>query len=208
MNWDLNFSPKIITETSTQERLQVLENIRKNVPEDMTWIIQEKIQGIGVSISYSLEDSFHFCVRPEKYKNLSYTFHLADEVAFKIKEKIKKLYRKSGAKKEILVHGKIVPSEDELDDFYAFGLLVDGEFLDVQEYVGLFKKCDLLFAHMLLIGPLEDCLEFSLDIDSQLTNWQEAPPDQKNPIHGIIIQPDKPIYDEDGEKIVLKRQRS
>ena len=89
MNWNFDYLPKSITNEHSSIDPQVIENIKKIVPEDATWIVQEKIQGVSVAVSYSSEDGFHFCVRPEGYENLSYTFHLAEEAAFKIKEKIK-----------------------------------------------------------------------------------------------------------------------
>jgi len=208
MNWNFDYLPKSITNEHSSIDPQVIDNIKKIVPEDATWIVQEKIQGVSVAVSYSSEDGFHFCVRPEGYKNLSYTFHLAEEATFKIKEKIKKLFKRSGAGEEIVIHGKIVPSKDDFEDFYAFALFVDGKLKNVPDCIGLFNKCDLFFAQMLLIAPLDECLKFSLDKESEITNWQEAPEEQKRQMHGIIIQPETPVYDEGGKRIVLKRERA
>jgi hypothetical protein len=125
MNWNFECSPKNIALEDGSLDTNLIKEITKVVPDHATWVVQEKIEGIGLGISYNSEEEIRFCVRPKEYKNLSETFHLAEKAVIKIEDKIKKLFEHSGATKRMVVYGKIVASSDCDDNFYAFALVVD-----------------------------------------------------------------------------------
>ena len=191
MNWNFECAPKNITLENGSLNLKLIENIKNIVPEHITWTVQEKIQGIGLGISYNKESELHFCIRPLEYKNLLYTFHLAEKAVIKIEEKIKKLFDSSEAANEIIVYGKIVPSVNCDDDFYAFALIIDEIVQDTHQYIGLLEDCKILFSQMLVTAPLDKCLDLSSEVGSEGCE--------------LILQPSSPMYNEDGWRIVLKK---
>lgn len=200
MNWNFECSPKNITLEDGSLDTNLIKEITKVVPDHATWVVQEKIEGIGLGISYSGEGEVRFCVRPKEYKNLSATFHLAEKAVIKIEDKIKKLFERSGATKRMVVYGKIVTSSDCDDNFYAFALVVDGVVQDVYKYVGLFEDCEILFSQMLMIAPLNKCLDI-LPEEGFVSVGGEGS------VGEVLIQPSSPLYGEAGWKIILKKQR-
>ena len=200
MNWNFECSPKNIALENGSLDANLIKEITKVVPDHATWVVQEKITGIGLGISYNNEDEIRFCVRPEEYKNLPATFHLAEKAVIKIEDKIKKLFDRSDAKKRMTIYGKIVSSPECDDNFYAFALVVDDVIQEVYKYVGLFDECDILFSQMLLIAPLNECLGTLPEKGFVSVCGEES-------IDEVLIQPNSPLYSEDGWKIILKKQR-
>jgi hypothetical protein len=200
MNWNFECSPKNVALEDGSLDANLIKEITKVVPDHATWVVQEKIEGIGLGISYNDEDEIRFCVRSKEYKDLPVTFHLAEKAVIKVEDKIKKLFGCSGAKKRMTIYGKIVSSSDCDDNFYAFALIIDDVVQEVYKYVGLFDDCEILFSQMLLIAPLDKCLDPLPEEGFVSVNNGES-------IDEVLIQPNSPLYSEDGWKIILKKQR-
>jgi hypothetical protein len=64
----------------------------------------------------------------------------------------------------------------------------------------LFTDCDILFSQMLIIAPLEACLD-------TLPEKGFVSVGGENSVNEVLIQPNSPLYSEDGWKIILKKQR-
>lgn len=94
------------------------------------------------------------------------------------------------------------------NDFYAFDLRCDGNYLDVDEANNLFQKFGFFFAKTIFEGSLQECINYKNDFNDPICTWLGLPEVENNITEGIVIRPKMVKKDNSGERIILKSKNS
>jgi len=91
--------------------------------------------------------------------------------------------------------------------FYAFDILINKvKYLSVDTINAYFEKLKLLHAKTIFKGTLDDCLKYSNDFDSTISDELGLPKTENNTIEGVVIKPIKSLFFNDGSKVILKNK--
>jgi hypothetical protein len=209
---------------------EFLLSIRNIVPPDLTWIVQEKINGSRLSFYYSANSGdFRFCIAPRNYTVGQDSIAIIDDLIIdqQIKANLARLFDNYNARDYVVIHGSLIggsyPHESveknlfavplseknfySADNhFYAFDVEIDGRYLTPEQAVGDFSRLKMLHAPMRLIAHLDDCLAHPNTFETDIPKSFGLPPIEGNHCSGIVLRPAENYFDEQDQKIILKKQ--
>jgi Rnl2 family RNA ligase len=92
------------------------------------------------------------------------------------------------------------------NDFYGFDIMVDGQYLSVDETNALYDEFGIPRADTLFRGSLEECLKYPNEFQSKLAEKFGLPPIDNNICEGVVIKPVEPKFLFDGSRVILKNK--
>lgn len=188
-----------------------------------TWCLQEKIDGTNFSLWYNGKD-YRWASRSGFLGGMDDFFN-CDEVVEEHQEKIKKIYEYIGATDHVAVYGELFggcyphPDVTRVDGaakiqcrvkyspgnhFYAFDVLKDGEFMNIQEALDALNACGFLAAEIEFSGTLDECLEKNPNFETKLPERLGLPKIENNFSEGYVLKPMKTKRLKTGERVILK----
>lgn len=91
-------------------------------------------------------------------------------------------------------------------DFYAFDIVVDGKYLNMDEVEMLCKAFSIFHAKILFRGTLEQCLKYPNNFNSLIPKWLNLPEIENNICEGVVIKPLKSYFFNNGERVIIKNK--
>ena len=201
-----------------------------------TWHAQEKIHGANAQIAVRLLPKGEYHIQFGKRSSFiggMANFHNHDKVLETNKEKVIKLYNlinkdnKSGTNPVVRIYGEIFGGEYPHPDvpkvqghsrvqkgvfycpenrFIAFDIMVNDDFLDVDDYLALCQQVDLLHCKTLFSGTFAEMLELNEEFQSTLPADFGLPPLEDNLAEGFVLKPNKTKFMSDGKRVILKKK--
>ncbi len=231
-NWRLYSPLKNVFNKSCDYDDDLIDSIRA-LGED-SWVVQEKAEGAQLSFFYN-NDTYRFCVRPPSYSvSANDLYDLVHTLLNdRLKARISTLFDSLGAKEYIAIHGiliggnypheKVVPIPTSINAsktlplskkifygpnnlFYAFDIEVDGRYLNPQQVIGAFYRTNFLHAPIRMIASFDACIKSDVDFITEIPLQLGLPPIDKNFSAGIVIRPTNNLYDENQQRIILKKE--
>ena len=92
--------------------------------------------------------------------------------------------------------------------FYAFDVMVDGVYLDVDQANACFEAASLLYAKTLFRGTPDEALAYPNDFNSTLPARLGLPDIGENVVEGTVIRPAKTAYLANGKRVILKNKNA
>jgi len=199
-------------ENSYQSRF--IEKSIYNLDRYNDFIVQEKIH--GSNFSFYVSENWIKCAKRtgfiEEWESFFNYKKVLEDNSFSLIE----LQKEIG--KDIIVFGELfglwVQKEVYYCDdkrFYAFDIIVDWEYLSVDECNILFDRFGFLYAKVLQRGTLEECFSYDIDrnsiLEEQIT-WSEFTK-LANVMEWVVIRPNESKFlwnKEDSSRIIFKKK--
>lgn len=173
------------------------------------WVVQEKVHGANFSFCVN-KDEVSVAKRTTFIQEGDQTFYDGYKGVYEENlEKIKQIYKICGGN-EVRVFGELfggvykhpeVPEVKEavkiqpgiyyapFNEFYAFDILVDDQYLNVDEANKIFEEVGLFYAKSLFQGKFEDALKYPTKFESNIPKWLGLPEIEGNICEGVILKP-------------------
>ena len=191
------------------------------------FIIQEKAHGSNFSMFFNGIDIK--CAKRTDFILPDEQFNNYQNIVSRYSSNIQDLYKNKCEEGDILVvYGEIigghydhpeVPKKNDISkvqkgvqyspdvEFYCFDIKINGEFLDMNETETLLKDHEFFYARTLFRGTFEECLKYPNDGQSKISEWLGYPPlEEDNTLEGVVIKPVKPLYQNNGSRIIFKNK--
>ena len=214
---------------------EFMERVRTEMPEDLEWVVQEKVHGANTS----------FLCDGEDVKFAKRTSVLSDDDKFydfqsmletynpRVLSLFKRIHVTHPDVSAISVFGEMfggryahegVPAVKGLTliqkginytpvhEFYGFDIyLFEGEsgyYLAVDEVNSLFEAEDFFYARSLMRGSLAECLKYPNAFQSKISQWLGLPDIDDNICEGVVIRPVVPQYLRNGSRVLIKSKNA
>ena len=212
-------------------RKEFLERIKNQGFGDEEYVVQEKVHGANLSFITRDGKNFYVAKRTgliedgEKFYNYEKVFEDVKPQLEKLWKELKKDYPEMQQlnvfgelfgghyphpevpkdKNGLMIQKGIFYSPD--NRFYAFDILINNEkFLDVDTASKYFDKAGLLHAKSLFRGSLDECLQYPNDFESTIPAELGLPEIESNIAEGTVIKPVKPLFFNNGVRVILKNK--
>lgn len=90
--------------------------------------------------------------------------------------------------------------------FYAFDIMLDGQYQDYDLCVKMFEEVGLFYAHILFRGTLQECLDYPDEFQTTIPDLLGLPKIENNTCEGVVIKPIDPRYLGCGSRVILKNK--
>ncbi len=214
--------PKITNAYDQKFMFFVTEQMRLGLLDD-EWVVQETLH--GANFAFYCDGENILCAKHSGCIGDDENFFNYTKIADYHSEKIKELFRTSGASKEVVVCGglfggvysSVESSQDSAvqrgiqyhpsQQFLAFDLYIDGK-LQGPEHTGrLFYVTGIPRVKALEYGTLKECLAYNNTFKSTIPSYYNLPPvDEDNYCEGVVIKPMFPAYLPTGERVIFKNK--
>lgn len=214
---------------------EFMERVRTEMPEDLEWVVQEKVHGANTSFLCDGED-VKFAKRmsvlsdDDKFYDFQSMLETYDPRVLSLFKRIHETHPDVSA---ISVFGEMfggryahegVPAVKGLTliqkgvnytpvhEFYGFDIyLFEGEsgyYLAVDEVNSLFEAEDFFYARSLMRGSLAECLKYPNAFQSKISQWLGLPDIDDNICEGVVIRPVVPQYLRNGSRVLIKSKNA
>lgn len=92
------------------------------------------------------------------------------------------------------------------NDFYAFDVMFNGTYLDVEKCNEVLEKAGFFYAKTLFKGSLEECLAYPNEFNSTISAQLGFPNVSNNVCEGVVIRPGTTSYLMNSSRIILKNK--
>lgn len=213
----------------------LMERVWAEMPEDLEWVVQEKVHGANTSFLCDGEDvkfAKRTSVLSEDDKFYDFQSMLED-----YKPRVLSLFRKICEKhpsvSAISVFGEMFGGRYAHDgvsavkgitliqkgvnytpvhEFYGFDIYVfegeTGYYLAVDEVNSLFEAEGFFYARTLMRGSLAECLKYPNAFQSKISQWLGLPDIDDNICEGVVIRPVTPQYLKNGSRVLIKSKNA
>lgn len=212
-----------------------MERVWAEMPEDLEWVVQEKVHGANTSFLCDGED-VKFAKRTSVLSEDD-KFYDFQSMLENYKPRVLSLFRRICEKhpsvSAISVFGEMFGGRYAHDgvsavkgitliqkgvnytpvhEFYGFDIYVfEGEagyYLAVDEVNSLFKAEGFFYARNLMKGSLAECLKYPNAFQSKISQWLGLPDIDNNICEGIVIRPVTPQYLRNGSRVLIKSKNA
>lgn len=212
---------------------EFMERIAQVLPQDLEWVVQEKVHGACTSFIYD-GNELRFASRTMPL-NPEDKFYNYQELVERYRTKVENLFGRIKEKypevTSISVFGEMfggsykhpnvaaVKGTSAIQkgvfytpghEFYGFDIYVSlpdgGRYLTVDETNSLFEAEGFVYAQTLLRGSLDECLKHPNDFESKIAGWLGLPPIADNICEGVVIRPVIPQYLPNGSRVLIKNK--
>ena len=214
---------------------EFMEKIRTESPENMQFIVQEKVH--GANFSFITDGETVFAGKRTGLIEADEKFYDYEKLLERYRPKVLALFtaikQKYPDTLTVTVYGEIFggnyPHSEVKNDskiiciqkgvyycpnheFYAYDLYVTdteiGRYFSVAESNHFFEQQAFFYAKTLLNGTLEECLQYSNEFPSLISGWLGLPPIDDNVCEGVVIRPEEVVYLHNGSRLILKNKNS
>ena len=196
---------------------------------DCTFVVQEKIHGSNFGI-YITDTNINYASRNQfippddifyNYKNVIKKYEINLKLLFqKIQISNKKniivivygeLYGGKYLHKDVeqIPNSIVIQKEVQYcphNDFIAFDIKVDDNYLSVVESNLLFEETNIPYCETLFTGTLQECLQYSNKFESTIYKKHNLPPIENNICEGVVIKPLEVKFLAKGNRFILKNK--
>jgi Rnl2 family RNA ligase len=174
------------------------------------WVVQEKVHGANMSFIYDgdkvlVARRIDLVAEDEKFFN-------SKAVLAKYESKIIELYKHLNCK-SLTVFGEIFGNGvfkqtfySKEQDFYAFDIVSDDVYLDVDKCEELFEQFDFFYAKSLFKGTMAECFEYPNTFDSLLPKQLGNDHVEDNICEGTVIRPNTATFYNCGSRVIFKNR--
>lgn len=212
-----------------------MERVWAEMPEDLEWVVQEKVHGANTSFLCDGEDvkfakrtsvlseddkfyDFQSMLEAYKTRVLSLFRRICDthpsvSAISVFGEMFGGRYAHDGisAVKGITLIQKGV-NYTPVHEFYGFDIYVfegeTGYYLAVDEVNSLFEAEGFFYARTLMRGSLAECLKYPNAFQSKISQWLGLPDIDDNICEGVVIRPVTPQYLKNGSRVLIKSKNA
>lgn len=226
---------KKYTEIENSFNKEYMEKVKREVPADTLFVVQEKVHGANTSFLY---DGTHleFAKRTAVLTD-GENFYDQSELIPRYEGRIKALWADvkivHPKAAQMLVYGEmfggVYPHPDVKVDkkltiiqkgvfytpkheFYGFDIAVYTEngrqYLPVGETNAFFEKNGIFYARTLFKGTLSECLDYPNEFQSHISEWLGLPQIDDNICEGVVIRPEVPTYLSNGDRVLIKNKNA
>jgi len=214
---------------------EFMEKIRTESPENMQFVVQEKVH--GANFSFITDGETVFAGKRTGLIEADEKFYDYEKLLERYSPKVLALFtaikQKYPDTLTVTVYGEIFggnyPHSEVKNDskiiciqkgvyycpnheFYAYDLYVTdteiGRYFSVAESNLFFEQQAFFYAKTLLCGTLEECLQYSNEFPSLISGWLRLPPIDDNVCEGVVIRPEEVVYLHNGSRLILKNKNS
>jgi Rnl2 family RNA ligase len=188
--------------------------------------VSEKIHGANFGMYYN-KDGFYCASRNNKlaedanFNNFRYALEKSD-----IKSKMKEIYKMLG-NRDFIMYGEIFGGNYPHPDvpkgkfkmvqkgvYYspdinilAFDICVEGKYLSYAEFKNICEEVDFPYIKARFVGKLTDCLNYSNEFQSTISDYYGLPPIDDNICEGVVIRGyAEDFKDHRGNRIIIKNK--
>lgn len=212
-----------------------MERVWAEMPEDLEWVVQEKVHGANTSFLCDGED-VKFAKRTSVLSedDKFYDFQsMLEAYKPRVLSLFKIIRETHPAVSAISVFGEMfggryahegVPAIKGLTliqkgvnytpthEFYGFDIYVfegeTGSYLAVDEVNSLFEAEGFFYARSLMRGSLAECLKYPNAFQSKISQWLGLPDIDDNICEGVVIRPVTPQYLRNGSRVLIKSKNA
>lgn len=212
-----------------------MERVWAEMPEDLEWVVQEKVHGANTSFLCDGED-VKFAKRTSVLSedDKFYDFQsMLEAYKPRVLSLFKRIRETHPAVSAISVFGEMfggryahegVPAIKGLTliqkgvnytpthEFYGFDIYVFegeiGSYLAVDEVNSLFEAEGFFYARSLMRGSLAECLKYPNAFQSKISQWLGLPDIDDNICEGVVIRPVTPQYLRNGSRVLIKSKNA
>lgn len=212
-----------------------MERVWAEMPEDLEWIVQEKVHGANTSFLCDGED-VKFAKRTSVLSEDD-KFYDFQSMLETYKPRVLSLFRRicdthpsvsaisgfgemfggryahdgvSAVKRMTLIQKGV--NYTPVHEFYGFDIYVvegdTGYYLAVDEVNSLFKAEGFFYARTLMRGSLAECLKYPNAFQSKISQWLGLPDIDDNICEGVVIRPVTPQYLRNGARVLIKSKNA
>lgn len=212
-----------------------MERVRAEMPDDLEWVVQEKVHGSNTSFLCDGKD-VRFAKRTsvleddDKFYDFQSLVDVYKPRVIALFNRVKNLHPDIDC---ISVFGEMfggryahsdVPAEKGAlliqkgvsytpgHDFYGFDIYIfagdEGCFLPVDEVNNLFEQEGFFYAKTLFCGTLDECLKYPNAFQSKIPHWLGLPEIEDNICEGVVIRPVRPQYLRNGSRVLIKSKNA
>lgn len=226
---------KKYTEIENSFNKEYMERVKREVPADMQYVVQEKVHGANTSFLYDGE-LLEFAKRTAVLTD-GENFYDQTELILRYESRVKSLWSDVKLSHPTIVQmqvygemfGGVYPHPDvkvekkltviqkgvfytPKHEFYGFDIAIitdEGRlYLPVDETNMLFEKNDIFYARSLFKGTLAECVEYPNEFQSCISEWLGLPQIDDNICEGVVIRPVVPIYLSNGCRVLIKNKNA
>jgi len=214
---------------------EFMEKIRTESPDNLHFVVQEKVH--GANFSFITDGEKVYAGKRTGLIEVDEKFYDYEKLLERYREKVLSLFsaikHKYSDTVTVTVYGEIFggnyPHHDVKNDskiiciqkgvyycptheFYAYDLYMSGSesghYLSVDESNLFFEQEKFFYAKTLFRGTLDDCLQYSNEFPSLISNWLGLPAIDDNVCEGVVIRPEEVVYLRNGSRLMLKNKNS
>jgi Rnl2 family RNA ligase len=213
------------TDIENVTRQKYIDKVIEEGHGNKEFVATEKTHGANCSLYYDGID-FSAGSRSQMITKESNFYGISNHWE-SLKEKTIKLYQLLGDDGEIVVYGEWFggrypnhvspPGTKQVqreclykpeNDFYGFGIVKNGEWLNVDERTALFKDAGFYYAKILCRGTFQECLDYPNDFLTTIPKDFGLEDIEGNICEGTVIESVVPLYFANGNKIIFKNKNS
>jgi len=212
-----------------------MERVWAEMPEDLEWVVQEKVHGANTSFLCDGEDvkfAKRTSVLSEDDKFYDFQSMLEDYKP-RVLSLFRRIYETHPSVSAISVFGEMFGGRYAHDgvsavkgmtliqkgvnytpvhEFYGFDIYVfegdTGYYLAVDEVNSLFEAEGFFYARTLIRGSLAECLKYPNAFQSKISQWLGLPDIDDNICEGVVIRPVTPQYLKNGSRVLIKSKNA
>lgn len=210
---------------SWQEKSVAYLRLKGFDAKDIEWSVTEKVHGSNFSIWFDGIE-FKYAKRSGFIKKGT-NFYNHIRIVPSILPKIRKIWDSLEGISELVVYGELFggtyphPEVETVNNakkiqkglfyspdnhFYAFDIMIDGQYVSVDEFEMLCKKVALLHAKTLFKGSFDQCLKYPNDFLTKIPELFNLPEITGNICEGVVLKTVKPMFYDDGGRLILKNK--
>lgn len=188
------------------------------------WIVTEKVHGSNFSIWFNGTELR--TASRSGFIGEDQNFFNSNQVKDRLTSNMKNLWNALDAK-EITIFGELYggnyPHENvEKDnnsksvqsgiwynpniDFYAFDLVIDGEYYPYEDAVKILQEYGFFVAEILFKGTFEQCLEYTNEFQTTIPKILGLPEIERNICEGVVLKPNITKFFIDGKRVIVKNK--
>lgn len=216
---------KKYNEIENTYRQKTIDLICEQNLNDGEWEVSNKIHGANFSFWYD-GDNFKLAKR-SGFIGEGENFYNCNSIKGNLLETAKRVWRecqnKFGQISQIAVYGELfggsypntksktkavqkgVYYSPELE-FFAFDILVDSQYLSLDERLAIFASLDIKYPKVLFRGTFENCLKFNPVFEDPTYLQLNLEKLEGNFSEGVVIKPCEPKFFANGSRVILKNK--
>ena len=192
------------------------------------WVVTEKVHGANFSF-ISQYDEIRYAKRKE-YLDWSDDFFGFQIVADRLDSEIRELFsliKENHKFGKCTVYGELfggeyphndIPKDPKAkrvqkgvfycphNDFYAYDLKINGQFVNYDIFSELMVNCGFLYAEALYRGDYDSCLAYPNDFQTTIPDKFDFPEIEDNICEGVVLKPVVSLFFPNGERVILKNK--
>lgn len=214
-------------------RSKFIDRIREMEIDQLSWVVKEKIHGANFAFYVDLNTLEIKCAKRSAFLQPEEGFYNYQQVLERLKynlinlaSDIKVNYQSDTSLSHIIVWGELFGgtySHKEVKrlhyskvqsgvqytnqiEFLAFDLAINNKLTSQAFAYSFFRMFKIPHVPILKTGTLDECLKYPNKFTTKVPNLYELPEIENNFCEGVVIVPNTPFFDHQGNRMALKNK--